>query len=453
MQVVPVILAGGAGTRLWPLSKPGTPKQFLRLFGERTLLQDTLARAQALGAERIVIVTGEALQTETAAQVAELGYALPPPKSPAGSPPESALPIAGGLPGERKPAVAILTEPCARNTAPAVALAAAYVRDEFGPGAVLIVLPADHYVGDTALWAATLQAAVAAAQDGALVTLGVTPDRPETEYGYLKTADGNRQASDAGPASDDGPTPTAVAVERFVEKPDLATATTYLSDGGYYWNSGMFVWRADAILAALAAHLPAVAALAAEPWAAFQARFAEAPAISIDHGVLERASNVRMVPARFPWSDVGTWGSLAAQWRQAGRLERPGGVRAGRAAAGTSGAGAVPRVEVKPWGHELIWAETGRYVGKLLTVGQGQALSLQRHREKEETLHVLCGRVLLYHGENAGDLAERRLEPGESFHVPPGLWHRIEALADSELVEVSTPQLDDVIRLVDRYGR
>lgn len=487
MQIVPVILAGGSGTRLWPLSKPTTPKQFLRVFGKHTLLQDTLARTRGLAPGRVVIVTGEALKTETMAQVKELGLTVfsagsgdvPPPTGPAAT---------------NEPAGVVLAEPCARNTAPAVALAAAYVRDEIGPDAVMVVLPADHHIGDAVLFVATLHAAIQAAADGSLVTLGIQPDKPETGYGYIKAA--------TKPTPDDRLPATAIAVpvEKFVEKPNLETATKYLAEGNYFWNSGMFVWRADAVLAAFAAHMPALAALAALPWAEFQARFAEAPSISVDYGILEKAPNVKMVPARFAWSDVGTWDSVAEFWREDGKLVKPAASLGGEgvdvyssrkvavvgindvlvvdtdegllimkkgegqaigAVAKTMGAqgpvqpvtGPVPRVVNKPWGQELIWAETGRYVGKTLTIRQGHTLSLQYHREKDETVHVLRGRLRFSHGPDAEHLTDTVMHPGESFHITTGLLHRMEALEDTEVLEVSTPQLDDIVRLLDRYGR
>lgn len=467
MKTIAVILAGGSGTRLWPLSRPGTPKQFLRVFGDKTLLQNTVERVEGLAPDAVVVVTGEALRVETAAQLKEIGYAV------------------GESASGDKHAV-VLTEPCARNTAPAVALAAAYARDTYGDDAVTVVLPADHHIPDAAHFCQTLQIAVAAAREAeVLVTLGIRPTRPETGYGYID-ADGR-----------DG---TAVAVRRFVEKPNAETAMAYLAAGTYYWNSGMFVWRAGALLGAVREHLPPLGELARRPWREFQGAFADAPSISVDYGVMEKAKNVRMVPATFPWSDVGTWESVAEFWREDGKLAEPAaavqsdsaevysnrkvavvgledvlivdtdegllvmkkgfGQEIGHVAKSIGGGRVVepvndvaPRVVAKPWGQELIWAETDRYVGKTLTINQGESLSLQYHRDKDETIHVLKGKIRFEFGADPEHLQQRDMAPGESFHIRAGVVHRMTALEGSDVLEVSTPQLHDVVRLIDRYGR
>ena len=291
MALYAVIMAGGVGSRFWPSSRRAHPKQFLDVFGEASMIQSTFARLQPLvPAENVFVVTN----TDYAAQTREHLPAVP----------------HGN----------VLAEPVARNTAPCVALAAARLL-ALDPDATMLVLPADHVITNVARFHAVLHAAVAAAQgpeangERPLVTLGIRPTHPETGYGYLQyDADG-----DDGSEPDTGPgrrTPRAHRVLTFAEKPDLATAERFLDAGDFLWNSGMFVWRADAILAALDEHLPAVYALFAPLGAAFGTdgeadavadAYERSPKISIDYGVMERARNVLVVPGAFGWSDVGDW--------------------------------------------------------------------------------------------------------------------------------------------------
>ena len=460
MKVVPVILAGGSGTRLWPLSKSGTPKQFLRLFGDGSLLQDTVARIQSLGSDHLVIVTGEALCLETRTQLREMGIA--------------------------DARVTILTEPCARNTAPAAALAAAFLRDEFGPDTRMVVLPADHHISDPDQFCQTLGVALQATHENVLVTLGIEPTEPATGYGYIQAGQWEG---------------VSASVKRFVEKPNGERARQFLSEGGYYWNSGMFVWTVSAYLDGVARHMPELDHLARLPWAMFCAAFEAAPNVSVDYGLLEHADNVRMITAAFPWSDVGTWDAVTEQWH-AGEwfaaqpvmvdaegvdvfsprdvaviglddvlvvdtaegvlvMKKGCGQQVGHAARevvrrraqSVDVVGHTPRVVPKPWGQELIWAETPTYVGKTLSIHAGESLSLQYHRIKDETIHVLRGELLFRHGKDADSLDVVIMHPGESFHIGTMTVHQMEAVSDCEILEVSTPHLDDVVRLVDRYGR
>ncbi len=276
-----VILAGGIGSRFWPLSRAARPKQMLDLFGDGPMLRVTYERALPLSApERTLIVTSDAL----ADGIAEL---LP-----------------------EVPRAHILAEPSGRNTAPAIAWAA-HIARRADPDAVLAVLPADHYIPDPAAFRASAvhALAIAAPVDGAearLVTLGVTPTRPDTGYGYIQ-----RGAPRADGAFD---------VARFVEKPDLPRAMAYLADGGFAWNAGMFFMGAGLFLAELERCAPGVAAplarvAAASPdlpafVAATRAAWGELEAISVDYAVMERSDRVAMLPAAFPWSDVGAWPAL-----------------------------------------------------------------------------------------------------------------------------------------------
>lgn len=280
-----VILAGGVGSRFWPQSRHAVPKQFLSVTGERTLIQATVDRLYGLvPPERIFVVTSTRYLDQTRRQLPEL------------------------------PEANLLAEPIARNTAPAIAFAAAHIaaRDA---DATLIVLPADHVITSTPRFHEVLDAAIEQAQTpGALVTLGITPTHPETGYGYLQY-DG-----DASDAFDE--TPRASPVLTFAEKPDLATAENFVDSGDFLWNSGMFVWRADTILDAIAHHLPELARAMAPIRASVDAAhdvetvedaFAASPKISIDYGVMERAEGqVFVVPGAFGWSDVGDWRAVYA---------------------------------------------------------------------------------------------------------------------------------------------
>lgn len=261
-----VVLAGGRGTRFWPLSRRNMPKQCLSIDGGPTLLQRTVART-GLPAERILVVTG----------------------------PDMVAPVRDQIPG-----IEILVEPSPRNTAPAIAWATWEVARRGGSGCA--VLPSDHMIADEPAFRASLAHAVRVAAGGALVTLGVRPTRPETGYGWIEPEDG--VTSD--PAATDRP------VRRFVEKPPLETAERLLAGGRHLWNAGMFVWTTRALLDAVATHLPGTAAMIAglESGAMIGDVWGLSDATSIDYGVMERAQGIRVVPVDFGWSDVGSWPAL-----------------------------------------------------------------------------------------------------------------------------------------------
>ena len=278
MTLYPIIMAGGSGTRFWPLSRKKRPKQFLPLAGDKPLIVGAVENVAPLAPPaQTFVVCGKV----HAPLVRKLLPALPPEN--------------------------VLVEPVARNTAPCIGLAAAVVarRD---PQGILLVLPSDHHIGDPGRFRAALARAAEAARDGMLVTIGVQPSRPETGYGYVQRGE---QLS-AGELS-------IHAVRRFVEKPDLATAQGYLASGDYLWNAGIFVFRADRILEELERHLPETRApLAGISGAAGSPGFSRVlarqfpllPAISIDYGVMEKAANIAVVPADFGWSDVGSFTAL-----------------------------------------------------------------------------------------------------------------------------------------------
>ncbi|WP_129126654.1 mannose-1-phosphate guanylyltransferase [Geomonas oryzae] len=274
-----VILAGGSGTRFWPLSRKSTPKQLMSVFGGKSMLQRTVERVLPLGPKRVLVVTNALQAAETRNQLAYI----------------------------KDVPVDVIEEPVGRNTAPAIGLAASIIA-RFDPDGIMAVLPADHYIVDEETFRATLVAARSVAVSGALVTLGITPTRPETGYGYIQAA----VAADSGAAS----------VERFVEKPNLERAMEFLASGRFYWNSGMFVWGACAILDEIGRYMPELAqALArltfeSNVWeiADLKPQIAEIYCAikgeSIDFGVMEKAKDVQVIPASFGWSDVGSWSAL-----------------------------------------------------------------------------------------------------------------------------------------------
>lgn len=269
-----MVLAGGSGTRFWPLSRPEMPKQFLSIFAGRSLFQMTLARVRKLvPASRILVVTNQNFYSLVLRQ----GKAW-------------------GLKSSN-----VLLEPQGKNTAPAICWAASWIQER-DKDAVMAVLPSDHLVADTSAFVKVLKQAVSLAQEDFLVTLGIVPTRPETGYGYLKVVrarQGNR---------------AFYKVAKFVEKPDLARAKKFLRLGNYLWNSGMFVWRVEKILAEYQKYLPMIrrAFVADCRNAAVKKIWPGLPSISVDYGILEKATQVVTVPARaIGWSDVGSWQALA----------------------------------------------------------------------------------------------------------------------------------------------
>lgn len=475
-RVLPVILAGGAGTRLWPLSRERYPKQFLPLTGDRTLLQQTLGRLSGLAAAPPVIVCHHDHRFIVAEQCRELGAA----------------------PG------AVVLEPVARNTAPALALAALRAVDEDDP--VLLALPADGHIGNASAFQAAVRGAAPLAAAGSVVAFGVPPDRAETGYGYI-------EAGTALEVEDDAAGVVAARVAAFKEKPSRTVAEGYLAAGGYYWNSGMFAVRASVYLEELrtfrpAIHAACVAAVAAETKDLDFHRpgsvFADSPADSIDYAVMEHTRRgVVVVPAQLQWSDVGSWRTLAevlpadAEGNTAsgdvvavatrnshlaahGRLVAAIGVEdlvvvetadvvlvASKAHAAEVKA-VVERLRAagrsehrdhatvyRPWGQAETFAggRDAGYLVKRITVQPGEALSLQSHRHRAEHWVVVRGEATVQRGEETFVLAA-----DESTYIPAGARHRISNRGPARLdvIEVQVGPLlteDDIVRYDDRYGR
>jgi mannose-1-phosphate guanylyltransferase/mannose-6-phosphate isomerase len=281
-SIVPLLLCGGGGTRLWPLSTDAAPKQFLRLFGDRSLFQDTLLRTKAAGAEHAVVIGNSAHGETMRREAAELD---------------------GG-----SPVCTFLLEPTRRDSAAAIAAGMAFIAERFGPDSVVVVLPCDHRIPDHAAFAEAVDKAAATARCGFLTTFGITPTHPATGYGYIRLGTG--RAGDAG----------AFGAAAFVEKPDASRAAAYCVSGDHFWNSGMFVFTAALFLAEAGRLMPEVTAAAARAvtrGAATDAgvvldaeAFAAAPRISIDYALFEKSDRVAVLPVSFAWSDVGAWDAV-----------------------------------------------------------------------------------------------------------------------------------------------
>lgn len=470
-RIIPVVLSGGSGTRLWPLSRASYPKQFLALAGEQSLIQQTVARARAVTDLPPIVVCSAEHRFLVAEQLRAAGLAV-------------------GGDGAR-----IVLEPVARNTAPAVAVAA-LLAAETDPDAVLLVLAADHAIGDVPGFAAAIGTAAAAARAGHLVTFGMKPDRPETGYGYIRL----------GRPLGDG----ASEVAAFVEKPDAATATRYVGEG-YLWNSGSFLFPAGLVLAELAEYAPAVldAARAALAGAARdldflrldEAAFAQAPSISIDYAVMEKTARAAVVPAAIGWSDIGSFDALWA----VGERDAAGNVAIGdalvldstdsfvrsdgmlTAVLGVSGAvvvtsddavlvttrqraqdvkrivdalkargrkeGTEHRRMYRPWGFYEGLIQGERFQVKRIQVTPGAKLSLQKHFHRAEHWVVVRGTAIV-----TRDSETLMVRETESVYLPLGCVHRMENPGKIPLVLIevqvgSYTGEDDIVRIEDSYGR
>lgn len=471
-MIHPVILSGGSGTRLWPLSRAALPKQLLPLVSEHSMLQDTVLRLAGLpdvGAPMVVC------NNEHRFLVAEQMQAI----------------------GVEK--AALLLEPVGRNTAPAVAIAALALM-EHETDAVMLVLPADHLIADVRGFHAAIARAAQAAGRGLLVTFGIRPDAPETGYGYIRRGEALAEL--------DG----AWRVGAFVEKPDQATAQTYLASGDYYWNSGMFVFKAARYLEELARLRPDILGAARAAWKNRKAdldfcrldagAFEACPAESIDYAVMEKTRDAAVIPADIGWSDVGSWSSL---WQTAqGRddmgnivrgdvlLENVGNsyVRAESrmvAAIGVDGliivetADAVmvaPKSQAqevkkiverlhdgargehlchtrvfRPWGWFEQRDAGERFQVKRIMLKPGAKISLQSHRQRSEHWVVVSGTARVTRGEDVITLHEN-----QSTYIPAGMVHRLEnptaeALHIVEIQSGSYLGEDDIVRLEDVYKR
>lgn len=465
-MIVPVIMAGGSGTRLWPLSRSQNPKQFLSLAGGHTMLQQTLQRLSGLSMGKPLTLCNEDHRFVVAEQLRDINALGP-----------------------------IILEPVGRNTAPAIALAA-LVDQQQGQDSLLLVLAADHVIENTAAFHASIAKAIPLAEQGYLVTFGIVPTSPQTGYGYIQSG----AALDAG-----------FAVDRFVEKPNKETAETYVASGNHYWNSGMFLFRSSVYLEALEQHRPDIleactAAIATlTPDLDFvrlnTAAFAACPDESIDYAVMEKTDKAVVVPLDAGWNDIGSWTavwdvmdkdahgnalkgdvlledsqdclvmgddrlvcllgvkdcivvdtkdallianknrvqdvkSIVTQLKEAGRPEWR-----------------IHREVYRPWGHYDSIGSGSRYQVKRISVNPGAKLSVQMHHHRAEHWIVVSGTAMVTKGDETFLVTEN-----QSTFIPLGTVHALEnpGKVPLELIEVQSGTYlgeDDIVRLQDRYGR
>ncbi|HGM6415532.1 TPA: mannose-1-phosphate guanylyltransferase/mannose-6-phosphate isomerase [Stenotrophomonas maltophilia] len=463
--IVPVILSGGSGTRLWPLSREAYPKQFLPLVGDDTMLQATWKRVASIAGAAPIVVANQEHRFMAAEQLREC----------------KVLPQA------------LILEPVGRNTAPAIAIAALQALAN-GDDALLLVLPSDHVVRNEAAFHAAVKQAAIAAEAGKLVTFGIVPTAPETGYGYIKAAAGEGVR----------------AVDRFVEKPDLATAEQYVASGEYFWNSGMFLFKASRYLKELEALQPAI--LAACRKALDKAArdndfirldaeaFAASPNDSIDYAVMEKTADAAVVPLDAEWNDVGSWSALwevsdkdadgnachgdviALDCKNSyaygnrliamvglqdivvvetddavfvGHKDRVQDVKeiVGQIKRDGRSEAAAHRKVYRPWGAYDSIDNGARFQVKRITVKPGATLSLQMHHHRAEHWIVVSGTAEVTRGDEVILLSEN-----QSTYIPLGVTHRLKnpGKLPLELIEVQSGSYlgeDDIVRFEDQYGR
>ena len=467
--MIPVVLSGGAGTRLWPLSRALHPKQFHSLVGANTLIQETVLRLQRAGyTGSPLVLCNERHRFMAAGQLDEIGAS----------------------------AQCIVLEPVARGTAPALAAAAQVVQAAHGD-VVMGVFPADHIIANETAFQRALQSAVVLAEENQLVTFGIAPRGAHTGFGYLRVESSAQE--------------NAAPVLEFVEKPDESTARSYVEQGGYFWNSGMFVFRTSTLLEAFALHAPQVLNHCAEavksasedgPFLRLdEAEFTKAPEDSIDYAVMEKAANTMMVPLDAGWDDIGSWDSFWSALEKDGdgnafRGEvfavetRDSLVMADRALVATLGVRNLAIVDTpdallvadrdhtgelkalvaellsserseaqhhrkvyRPWGSFDAVEQGEGFQVKRITVDPGKKLSLQRHQHRAEHWIVVRGTAQI-------TLASEifTLEENQSTYIPPGTVHRLANVHDEslEIIEVQTGAYlgeDDIERLEDDFHR
>jgi len=463
--IVPVILSGGSGTRLWPLSREAYPKQFLPLVGDDTMLQATWKRVASIAGAAPIVVANQEHRFMAAEQLREC----------------KVLPQA------------LILEPVGRNTAPAIAIAALQALAN-GDDVLLLVLPSDHVVRNEAAFHAAVKQAALAAETGKLVTFGIVPTAPETGYGYIKAAAGEGVR----------------AVDRFVEKPDLATAEQYVASGEYFWNSGMFLFKASRYLKELEALQPAI--LAACRQALDKAArdndfirldaeaFAASPNDSIDYAVMEKTADAAVVPLDAEWNDVGSWSALwevsdkdadgnachgdviALDCKDSyaygnrliamvglqdvvvvetddavfvGHKDRVQDVKeiVGQIKRDGRSEAAAHRKVYRPWGAYDSIDNGARFQVKRITVKPGATLSLQMHHHRAEHWIVVSGTAEVTRGDEVILLSEN-----QSTYIPLGVTHRLKnpGKLPLELIEVQSGSYlgeDDIVRFEDSYGR
>lgn len=483
IEIIPVILSGGAGTRLWPVSREGHPKPFMQLPDGQTLLGKTVQRAAASASaatpgnapKRLLVVTNRDYYFLAKDEVARV------------------------LPASAQVSCDYLLEPVGRNTTAAIAAAAHWVSQNVSPDAVLLVLPADHLIAPVEEFLADVQAAAGLAAQGKLVTFGIQPTAPETGYGYIE----------CGAQFDSG---KARQVLRFVEKPDLKTAEAYLASKSFLWNSGMFCMQAKTLLAELGQYRPELAAGMAACWDEVKdtkgsfielpgTSFGQLESISIDYAVMEPSANLVVLPTQFAWNDIGSWNAVASLVPPDAAGNRVHGdsvlvdcadcyVHAEDrlvAAIGMTGVMVIDtpdallvadasrmqevkdvvaqlklrghesyrlhRTVTRPWGTYTILEEASRYKIKRIEVKPGGTLSLQMHHHRSEHWIVVSGTAKVITGDS-----EFLVMTNQSNYIPAGQKHRLEnpGVLDLVMIEVQSGEYlgeDDIVRFSDIYGR
>lgn len=470
MHLIPVILCGGAGSRLWPVSRELHPKPFIRLADGQSLLQKAFLRGAALpGVKEILTVTNRELFFKTEDEFREINTA--------------------------KLATSFILEPFGRNTSAAIAAAALHTAKAHGPDTLMLVLAADHLIADQTAFAEAVGLATELAQQGSLVTFGIQPDAPETGYGYIE-AQGSK-------------------VLRFVEKPSLEKAQEYLASGSFLWNSGMFCFKASTMLEAMEQHCPDIlsatkACMAKSRMATGKAfaeltldpeSFAEIPDNSIDYSVMEPSTEVAVVPCSIGWSDIGSWsalGDLSLPDASGNRIEGTAllhdvtncYIQSNKRVVGAVGIDNLIIVDTpdallvadksraqdvkhlyaalkadghdahkhhltvhRPWGTYTVLQENPGFKIKRIEVKPGGTLSLQMHHHRSEHWIVVSGMAKVVNGDD-----ELFVRTNESTYIPAGFKHRLEnpGLLNLVMIEVQSGDYlgeDDIVRFQDNYGR
>lgn len=467
-EIAPVILCGGSGTRLWPLSRRVHPKQLLPLVNEQSMLQNTIARVQNISTMQPIVICNQEYRFIIAEQLCQSGFKQ----------------------------ADIFLEPKGRNTAPAITVAAMHLINQ-GKDPLLFVMPADHVIGNQAQLDATVAAGAELAELGYLVTFGVVPTKPETGYGYILK--GDSLANEKG-----------YAVKRFVEKPCLEKAKEYIATNEYLWNSGMFLFRASTFLKAMQEHAPDIYTACENvikhveidlDFHRLGNDFENVRSESIDFAVMEKASNIAVVPLKSDWSDVGSWDVLwdISEKDQEGNVKR-GSVytenvtnsylRADKRLVGVVGLSNIAVIETpdailvankdscqdikalvnamqsqereeaeihsrayRPWGYYESLSKSESYQVKHICVNPGAKLSLQMHYHRSEHWVIIKGTAIVTHGEE-----EIELTANQSIYIPVTVKHRMENRTSEPLhfIEVQTGDYfgeDDIVRFEDIYGR
>lgn len=468
-QTVPVILSGGSGTRLWPLSRDLLPKQLLPLASERSMLQETALRADSGDFSAPIVICNDKHRFMVAEQLREVG----------------------------KEALSIILEPLGRNTAPAAAIAALIITEKL-PDAMMMLLPSDHVIAYQDRFLSAAKIAADAASKGALVTFGIQPDKPETGYGYIKRGVVLEQES-------------IFSVDSFVEKPDQSTAQKYLDEGGYYWNSGMFLFSPANYLDELSRHNPEMLAACKKALGTAvidqdfirldEEAFAASPSDSIDYAVMEKTDHVAVIPVDFGWNDVGSWSALL----EIGDQDTDGNVLQGdivtknvqgsyiRSEGPLVAASDVDNVIIvatddvlliadknhaqdvklvvdrlkaegrteheahstvyRPWGWYQSIGYGPRYQVKQICLKPGASISLQLHHHRAEHWVVVEGMARVTRDDEVMELSAN-----QSAYIPLGATHRLENPGEDllRIIEVQSGSYlgeDDIVRFEDTYGR